>query len=176
MTLKIPYGLAIVTGPMATGKTTLAKRILGECPRMNKRLLTFPEILLDKSSSCRLSGDSELRTRLNYMYAIEQAYKDGMLAVCDGCYLNGLELSSFLYRLRAMRIYYNVTLIKMAPKAELQEKFIAESQRTNFRPEMVAKQKREFGDALKRSFQEEIGWVKSEYIVKDPESVEIIFL
>lgn len=176
MTLKIPYGLVVITGPAATGKTTLATRILRECPRMNKRLLKFPEILLSrKTGGNTLGDDTGLRARLGYMYSIEQSYKDGVLAICDGCYLNESGMNSFLYQLRAMRVYYDTVIIKMAPEVALHKRYIIESGRTDISPAILDKQTAEFRLVQRYSYQEHISWVKHDYLVRDPENISLIF-
>lgn len=176
MVLKIQNGLVIVCGPVTTGKTDLATRILGECPLRNKRLIEFPEILLDKAAGGRRIGDVGLVARLKVLQDIHQAYKDSFFAVCDGCYLNESEMNSFLYGLRAIRMYYPITLIKMSPNPELRNRYLTERANEAVTSELVQKQDEEFKEILAHNFCNHASWVRNEYLIKDPDEVEIRFL
>lgn len=175
MVLEIERGIVIIAGPAAAGKTTLAQRILEGCPWINKRLVSFPNVLLDSTNGGTKIGDAGLSAQISCVHDMIQADKVGAFTVCDGCYLTEVGMSCFLYRLKMARIKSRITLIKLALRPELRHEYLKKRGGGILSPNLVEQQYKEFTEVIRHDYRSEMGWVSQEYFILNPDQVELKF-
>lgn len=179
MVLEIPYSsnLIIICGPTATGKTTVANRIIQASPKRRKAQISFDdyqEVVDDVIGTKEIPNDKSI----NFTHDVGKLCKDNGLTVCDGCYLDKENLASFLGRLRVLQgKHLSITLIKMfVSKPELRREFALG--RRGGAPSMLLERQENntFTEVMATDFQALFPWVRSEHLILDPRDLEIKFL
>jgi len=184
MTVEILKGSTVViSGPPATGKTALARRIFEQNPTKNKMIIPFPKSLLNHCVQ-RAQGknpDNLTSEHFEYTQRITSARANKAFTICDGCYIDPESLTSFFYRMRVMRIYTPITLIKLTARREQQLRNIAANLANvpgYIAPtyEELDQQNGLFAEVVEREFKAEISWVEREYLLLNSDDIELKFL
>lgn len=169
--------LVIICGPVATGKTTLANKILRASPKRRKAQISFSDyqdVIDDVIGTKAVPNDKGI----NFTHDVGKLCKDNNLVVCDGCYLDKENLASFLGRMRVLQgKHLSITLIKMfVSKPDLRREFALG--RPGGAPSMLLERQENniFTEVVVTDFQTLFPWVQCEHLILDPRNIEIKFL
>lgn len=178
MELRIPHDhLVVVAGPSATGKSTLAGRVRLEAPTEKVAVIAADELAWDALMAC-----DDLCDAMRYMVAsvvgeMKAAYQEGAFVVLDTPCSSLPELVVLFSLVDALGVKKPVTLVKMRPDFERQVEYARRRGDLAWLGEDYLRQRYdEFAGAVSSSVRAEIPWVLNEYLVTEPEDVQLKFV
>ena len=183
--IQIQDGMVFLCGPSATGKSTLAKRIMQEAPFQEKILFSYDDIIsnhlvaLGYAPSARPGELSPLDLE-RCQEGISQTFYDAMstngFLVCESVCYDPTKLAWILAAFPLCSQGKPLTVIKMLPKMRLQYQFYAKRGFSRDQVIDVMMHRRLFLPASAQGFfAEQYGWVQ-DYLVEDPRSLEIEYV
>lgn len=185
-TIQIQDGLVVVCGPTASGKTTLAKRIIEESPYRNKILLSvdaearkflheagLPEEMMR-------TGLDKATNALFHDWLVERmasAFSSDSFIVYEGVCNRDNKMWWSLRLFPLDGFCRPITLIKVFPDLELHTKFMKSRRRSKFpvSPQELLLQRAMFQSLAEEPLFADCDWIR-EYLITDPTQIRLDFM